>query len=343
MQSRWHRIEPIVTLIVLSPFIAELLSGATRLSVIYVLVPEIMTWGCGTLIIRELLRRWQGGWASLLLLAPTIAIAEEIIIQQTSLAPLVWVNPNHIYGRAFGVNWVWFLAMLVYESFAVVLLPVQLTELAFRDRRNAPWLRTRGFIIAWAVFLIGAFLAWFAWTQNYRIKILHLAPYHPPVLYVLAGLAAIVLLGVASYSARAYQVRHERVESKPALPLVVGIASGFLTYPWCFVIALNFNLLPNLPFWIALPSGVAYTAIVFLILRRLSSAAGWSDLHRLAVCAGAIVAIMVWGVTTLWHAARIDQVGQMIFVAIGLAFLARLRRRLGMKEESPHMEQNTCA
>src|SRR5690348_10102402 len=98
MQSRWQRIGPIVTLLLLAPLIAELLSGATRLSVIYVLIPEIMTWGCGALIIRELVRRWQGGWPSLLLLAPTMAIAEEIIIQQTSLAPLVWVKSPHIYG-----------------------------------------------------------------------------------------------------------------------------------------------------------------------------------------------------------------------------------------------------
>lgn len=334
MQSRWQRIGPIVTLIVLAPFIAELLSGATRLSVIYVLVPEIMTWGCGALIIRELVRRWQGGWTSLLLLAPTIAIAEEIIIQQTSLAPLVFAGSNASYGRMFGVNWIWLLAMLVFETFAVVLLPVQLTELAFPGRRNVPWLRTRGFVIAVIVFLSGAFLAWFAWTQNYRIKNLHLAPYHPPVSYVLAGLAAIVVLGLACYGSRAVVRSPERVGSTAASPLIVGIVAALLTYPWQFVIALNFNLLPNLRFWIALVAGAAYTAVVVLVLRRLSSAANWSDLHRFAVCAGATVALMVWGVINLWHGARIDFIGEMIFIAIGLAFLAGLGRRLGASERA---------
>ncbi|MGH9734039.1 MAG: hypothetical protein ACRD8A_05575 [Candidatus Acidiferrales bacterium] len=343
MQSRWQRMGPVLMLIVLSPFIAELLSGATRLSVIYVLIPEIMTWGCGALIIRELVRRWQGGWASLLLLAPTIAIAEEILIQQTSLAPLAFGGSNASYGRMFGVNWAWLVAMLVFETFAVVLVPVQVTELAFRDHRNAPWLRTRGLIIAGIVFLLGAFLAWFAWTQNYRIKILHLAPYHPPVLCVLAGLAAIVLLGVASYSARSSKLSGDRAGSKPAAPLIVGIVSACLTYPWQFVIALSFNLLPNVPFWIALLAGVAYVAIVFLILRRFSSAAGWSDLHRFAMCAGSTVALMAWGVTILWHGPRLDLIGEMVFIAIGLTLLARLGRRLGTSERVSEPEEKSYA
>lgn len=343
MQSRWQRIGPVLTLIVISPFIAELLSGATRLTVIYVLIPEIMTWGCGTLIIRELVRRWQGGWASLLLLAPTIAIAEEIIIQQTSLAPLVFAGSNASYGRMFGVNWAWLVAMLVFETFAVVLVPVQLTELAFRDRRNCPWLRKRGFVIAGIIFLLGAFLAWFAWTQNYRIKILHLAPYHPPALYVLGGLAAIVLLGVTSYSARSSKLSRERPGSKPAPALLIGIVGACLSYPWQFVIALSFNLLPRLPFWIALLAAMAYAVIVLLILRRLSSAAGWSNLHSFAVCAGATVALMVWGVINLWHGARVDFVGEAIFIAIGLLLLAGLGRRLGAAKRASESEQKVYA
>ena len=52
---------PAWTLVFLAPFIAEVLSGATHVSVIFALVPEMMVWGCGTLVIRELVRRWGGG------------------------------------------------------------------------------------------------------------------------------------------------------------------------------------------------------------------------------------------------------------------------------------------
>ena len=49
------------TLLVMAPVIAEVLSGATRLSVLFVLIPEIMVWGVGALLARELVRRWLGG------------------------------------------------------------------------------------------------------------------------------------------------------------------------------------------------------------------------------------------------------------------------------------------
>src|SRR5579863_7404963 len=79
---------PIWTLIVVSPFIAEVLSGSTRLSVIFVFIPEVLTWGIGALLARELVRRWRAGGVSLLLLGLALSIAEEFVIQQTSLYPL---------------------------------------------------------------------------------------------------------------------------------------------------------------------------------------------------------------------------------------------------------------
>ena len=45
--SRWRRLAPIFLLIIFAPGIAEVLSGATRLSFIFVLIPEMMVWGCG--------------------------------------------------------------------------------------------------------------------------------------------------------------------------------------------------------------------------------------------------------------------------------------------------------
>src|SRR6516164_5900614 len=81
--SRWQRIGPILSLLLLAPMISEVLYGATRLSVIFVLIPEILTWGCGALIIRECVRRWNKGWPSMLLLGVALAFAEEWIIQQT--------------------------------------------------------------------------------------------------------------------------------------------------------------------------------------------------------------------------------------------------------------------
>src|ERR1700727_178034 len=137
---------PIWTLLLLAPFIAEVLSGSTRLSFLFVLIPEVMVWGCGALLCRELVRRWRAGATSLLMLGLALSIAEEFIIQQTSIAPLPFPGANANFGRYYGVNWLYLLFMLGFESLWVVLVPVQVVELVFPDHREQPWLRKRGLI-----------------------------------------------------------------------------------------------------------------------------------------------------------------------------------------------------
>jgi hypothetical protein len=88
---------PIWTLILLAPFIAEVLSGSTRTSILFVFVPEVIVWGVGALLCRELVRRWRAGGVSLLLLGLALSIAEEFIIQQTSLAPLPFPGSHPDY------------------------------------------------------------------------------------------------------------------------------------------------------------------------------------------------------------------------------------------------------
>src|SRR5579871_4812002 len=88
-QGTWRRLGPALSLAVLAPVVSEVLFGATRLSVIFVLIPQIAVWGCGTLLCRELVRRRRGRWLSLGLLGLALAVAEECLIQQTSFAPMV--------------------------------------------------------------------------------------------------------------------------------------------------------------------------------------------------------------------------------------------------------------
>src|SRR6516165_476477 len=104
-----RRAAPVVTLLLLSTVIAEVLFGATRITTLFVLLPQIGTWGCAALIIRDLVRRRRRGWPAILLLGVALAVAEEAVIQQTSLAPLVGVDPDRVYGRVLGVNWVYLL------------------------------------------------------------------------------------------------------------------------------------------------------------------------------------------------------------------------------------------
>ena len=84
---------------------------------------------------------WRLGWLNMLLLAFALSIAEEFLVQQTSVAPMVvQIFPGEPFARAWGVNYVYFLWALFYETVFVVFIPIILTEFIFSSRRDDPWL-----------------------------------------------------------------------------------------------------------------------------------------------------------------------------------------------------------
>jgi len=335
---------PALALAVLSPLIAEVLSGATKFSVLFALVPEILVWGCGALIIREAVRRWQGGWTSMLLLGLGLSIAEEFVVQQTSLAPLPFPGALVQYGRAWGVNWLYFLFMLGYESVWVVLVPVQVTELIFRDRRNVPWLRNRGLIVSALLFLIGSRIAWYAWIKRVRPMIFHLPPYHPGALTIGCGLLAIALLGMLAYLLR--HVGTGMPNSTRAVPPVwlVAILGFVLGCPFYGLMSFVFAPKePHVAFGVVMAGGVAWAVLVYLLLGRITRSVRWTDVHRWALAFGATVLCMAAGFSGSRSWLPIDLYGKAVLnVLAAIAFfllLSRLRRRPLAGEaarETPH-------
>jgi|SRR5580658_154962 hypothetical protein len=333
--SRWQRTGPIVALLLLSPIISEVLYGATRISVIFVLIPEILTWGCAALIIRESVRRWNKGWQSMLLLGLALAVAEEWVIQQTSIAPLVGLA-KHAYGRVWGVNWVYSLWALGYESVWVVLVPVHLTELLFPARRDQPWLRTRGLVIASLVFVVGACMAWYGWTQRARVMIFHMPPYSPPPLYLAAAVAVIVLLILAAYTAPSVHLRHSEVRHSEVIPnaapspQLVGMIVTALGSGWAAFVLLGFGSLPGVPYSLALGAGLAWCGLTLFLMRRWTSSSDWGDAHRFALVFGGILGCMLGGfaVFKIGGALRIDWIGKAILNVAAVAWLIMIGRTI---------------
>src|SRR6185503_15579595 len=89
---RWRPNTPAVTLIIISPLIGEVLNGATRISYIFAFLPQLMVWGCGALIIREIAHRWRAGWPTIIMLGLTLSLVAEVLVLQTSVAPLPWLQ-----------------------------------------------------------------------------------------------------------------------------------------------------------------------------------------------------------------------------------------------------------
>lgn len=323
--SRWQRVGPIVSLLLLAPVISEVLYGATRLSVIFVLIPEILTWGCGTLLIRETIRRWNKRWPSILLLGIAFAVAEEWIIQQTSIAPMVGLAKS-AYGRVWGVNWVYLLWAVGYESVWVVLVPVQLTELLFPSRRNQTWLHKRGLIITSITFLLGACMAWYGWTQRARVLIFHMPPYSPPAIYILAALVMIAALIAIAYLLPSRQSSGTGTAS----PSIVGVTVTILGTIWSAFVLLSYGSFPAIRFEFALAGGIALCILAFALLHRWTASPAWGDRHRFAVVAGGVLGCVLGGFVLfkVGGALRIDWIGKTIFDVAAILWLSLIGRRI---------------
>src|SRR5215469_4812463 len=315
-------IGPVFTVLLLAPIISEVLYGGTRLSTIFVLVPEILTWGCGALLIRECVHAWGKGWVSMLSLGMALAVAEEWLIQQTSIAPFV---AGPAYGRVWGVNWIYFLWAVGYQSVWVVLVPVQLTELVFPERRNSAWLKRRGRIIAAIAFVLGCRAAWYGWTQRARVKIFHMPPYSPPMFYLGIGAAMVVALILIAYA-----LPNRRSEGPDAPPArLVGTAFFLLGAPWAAFVILGWGTgIRVAPLGIVLTAGVLWAAITFFLAWRWTSAPNGNDQHRFAVVFGGVLACSIGGfvVFRVGGALPIDWIGKAVFDSAALGWLMSVGR-----------------
>jgi hypothetical protein len=323
-----HRFRgPIWTLLLLAPFIAEVLSGSTRTSILFVYIPEVMVWGVGALLARELVRRWRAGGVSLLCLGLALSVAEEFLIQQTSLAPLPFPGSHPAYGRMFGINLVYFLFMLGFESVWVVVVPVQITELFFSQRSRQPWLRNRGIFVACIVFMLGCRIAWYGWTQQ-ALKRMGVAPFYPSVAYLAAGVAAIGLLIALAYALRNFGQPAPADTRKTAPAWLVFIAAFVLGAAWFELIGQNFVPNPVQPFWIAVAAGVGWAALAFVLFVWWSSRPAWTSVHRFAAAFGATLACEAMPYFTFASWPLADRIGKVIFDVLALIGFALLARRI---------------
>jgi hypothetical protein len=340
MSDRWRSIGPALTLVVLAPLVGEVLSGSTRLSFIFVLVPEMMVWGAGTLIIRELARRWRGGWTTMLLLGLALAIAEEFVIQQTSLAPLAWPGARQSYGRMWGVTWPYFLFMLGYETVWIVLVPIQLTELVFSSNRGLPWLRWRGLTIAGVTFLIGSLVAWFLWTQRARPLIFHVPIYHPPATTVALGVAAIAVLVLLARAAPWWRSTRAWPTPRPWLVALTVLPLGF---PWYLLMALVFGATAAPPLWLVVSMAAAWATMALVVIGRWALDPRWEDRHRWALALAALLVCMLAGFLGSSAWSRQDTVAKAVLNLLAVGSMVLLRARIARRRQPAFLAQRGTA
>jgi hypothetical protein len=276
------------TLYILSPVIAEMLTGSTPpLMFINPIMFVVLTgfYGSSAILVREVVRRRGLGWGNILLLGAAYGILEE------GLVVMSWFNPYWsdlgklaYYGRLFDTSWVWAVELTIFHAVVSITIPILLTELIFPHLAHRPWLRQRGLkgftICLVIVSLIQLVFFGFLLSRSKGFT-------HPPLMYIGALLLAIgfVWAGLNLKPGRPVTTMAGVMGTTPGLwkLRLAGFAATFTFFftAWILPFIVPFPIVPIL----------IMVGLVILATRKIarwSRRAGWSSEHSLALASGVI-------------------------------------------------------
>ena len=316
------KIPPAIVLFLLSPTIAELLSGSAPPAeffnpIVFLLLASL--YGSGAILMRELTLRWKKGWLSLLLLGAAYGVIEEGLMVKSFFDPS-WpdIEVLGVFGRWMGINWVWAEMLIIYHAVFSIAIPVLLVELVYPSQRKELWVGRRK-LGGLAVLLAGVVL----------LGYFGLTPYYPPFPQYLS---AVIL--VAFFIFLAWRVPSEDGKKGfTKLPRPVYFwAAGFLGTVGFFVIfwALPSLLSPLLVMFLGALLGFSFVAFLKYV--------DWSDcgdLNKFALISGGLAFFIFLAPLQELDKTRTDNPQGMGLV--GLAFLVGLILlgwRIGQRTQS---------
>jgi hypothetical protein len=141
------RLPPAWFLFFFAPLTAEYVSGSSPYLNPFVLLANLLLYGPGALLIRELKVRWRKGWLAVFILAVAYVVAEEGLMLNTLFDPA-----KNTVGRLWGVNWVWTAGMVVVHSLVSIFMPILLAEAIYDEKANEPWVKPGTFYVLLTAF-----------------------------------------------------------------------------------------------------------------------------------------------------------------------------------------------
>lgn len=283
IQPRRRTWPAVLALLLLSPVLAEMLTGSTPPLAFFSpfsLILELPLYGCGVLAARQFARRRGLGWGNILLLGMAYGVLEEGLVVTSWFNPY-WSDLGELatYGRLFDTSWVWATELTIFHAVVSITIPIVLAEILFPNIAPRPWLGKRGFravVIVLALtslleFVLFGFL--FARKQGYL---------HPPLMYFGALLLA---TGFAWLGLRARFRPITATDARDAPGLwklrLLAFAATFFFFvtAWVIPFIVPFSIGP-----IALE--LALLVLAIRAIARWARRSGWGTQHRLALATG---------------------------------------------------------
>jgi hypothetical protein len=326
-RNRLRRFAPILLLFVLPPVVAEVLFGATPVSNLGALLPITALYGSGVVLIRELARRRGTGWARIALLGAAYAVVEEGLALQSMFNPDLF-NAGTLGGRALGINWVWSEWTIGYHIVWSISVPILLAELLFPTRRTVPWLGRTGVAVVGTVYVLGAL----GMAAIFRLIIT--PDFRTPTVLAVAAVMVIVglvALALAWPADTPPEPSTEPMQDAPS-PWLVGLVVFVVCSAWFGLLGLPGMLRAGALVLVPMVLGVALVAGVLTLLRRWSAPhRRWTDLHRLALAAGALLSNTLIGFFFVTAGSPVDQAGVAFTGAVAAVLFALFAWRLSKR------------
>ncbi|WP_412537738.1 hypothetical protein R8Z50_17900 [Longispora sp. K20-0274] len=317
-----------LTLVVLTPLVAELALGSTPIRMAWLVLLWVPIYGAGVLLIREVVVRRRRGWPSVLLLAACYELLEDGVGLQALTSP-------HLYGaadwgaRILGFNVPYWFANTVYHAVFTVAVPIALTQLLFPAFRQRPYLGRFGLGVTATVAALGVLVLRISVPPSQD------PGYRAPLPFVVGCLTLVVVLGVLALTVVPVPGASETDAGVPR-PVVLFLAAGGAVLVF---FALTFPMFgARQPAytrgWVVLiPLGAAAVGVFagYRALTRWARSVRWGDRHSLALMAGALVAHSLGGMVIMAHT-PVDRLGLaaiIVLTVLGLALLDRRIRRAG--------------
>ena len=307
------RFPPAFALFFLSPIVGELLSGSSPPAEFFQLFGfTIMSllYGGGAILCRELKFRWGKGMGSLVLLGAAYGVIEEGLMVASFQSPS-WMDLGilGIFGRVWGINWVWAVELTAYHSLVSITVPLLLVELLYPERKAESWLSGKWRKIVPALFILDVIGGYFIFAQ--------VSNFWPPIPQYLFFIIVTILLVLAAYRLPADWARRGRkTMTRPRTILLISTIAAFS----CGVV---FWILPNnlsglVSSILVITLGLS---VILLTIRKLTSY-DWSEanpVHRVALAAGSLSPLILGAMFQEFDGSRTDNTSGMFLV--GLAFI----------------------
>lgn len=275
------RISSAIGLFFLAPFVSEYLLGdfpLTKLGYLVILAPM---YGGGALLIREVVRRAERGWPTILVLAFAYALLEEAFTTQTLF------NPNYLqlnlhllepaYIPALGIGAWWTVFVLTLHTVWSISTSIALVEACVPDRATTPWLGRIGLTVDAILFALAA-------IASTRFQIQHDHFVAATRQFFVSGIICALAIVAAFLLPRGKSKVGSTRAPSPWLAGSIALIAGSI-----------FLVVPKAWAWGAVAIYLALDLIVILVIARMSRSSGWDGRHRLALAGGAALAYA-------WHA-----------------------------------------